>query len=57
MKIPKALLGAILIGIVVQTTASCTKDKDQLGSKTKKEANKEGEKNKTPYSCPACGMG
>ena len=55
MKLSKALLGAILIGITVQTTASCKKDKEtSLFEKIKKEA----EKKKTPYySCPGCGMG
>lgn len=56
MKLPKTLLSAILIGIAVQTTTSCKKEKDLPDSKAKKES-KEEEKNKPPYPCPACGMG
>jgi hypothetical protein len=47
MKLSKALLSAILIGITVQTITSCKKDKLP---EVKKEA-------KQPVSCPACGMG
>lgn len=56
MKIPKTLLGAILVGIAVQTTvSSCTKkDNESLkGSEQKKATNQQPE----PYYCPACGMG
>jgi hypothetical protein len=56
MKLPKTLLSAILIGIAVQTTTSCKKDKDLPDTKAKKEA-KEEEKSKPPFACPACGMG
>ncbi len=56
MKLPKTLLSAILIGIAVQTTTSCKKEKDLPDSKAKKES-KEEEKNKPSYPCPACGMG
>ncbi|WP_162910718.1 chryseobasin-related MNIO class RiPP peptide [Hymenobacter oligotrophus] len=49
MKLPKAVLGAVLIGLTVQTTTSCVKDdvkpKEEKGS------------TKTPVNCPACGMG
>ncbi|SEW55867.1 chryseobasin-related MNIO class RiPP peptide [Chitinophaga arvensicola] len=51
MKLPKSLLGAILIGITVQTTTSCNKDKS-VKPKEKKEVKKPGED-----GCPACGMG
>jgi hypothetical protein len=54
MKLPKALLSAILIGIAVQTT-SCTKDKELPDQK--KETKAEKEKSNTPQPCPACGMG
>lgn len=56
MKLSKSLLSAILIGLAVQTTTSCKKDK-LPDPKTKKEAKKEGDKSKLPESCPACGMG
>ncbi|MDF7814827.1 hypothetical protein P1X16_25845 [Hymenobacter sp. YC55] len=55
MKLPKVLLGAILVGITVQTT-SCTKkdapepNGENVGKKGKEEA-------KVPFNCPACGMG
>jgi hypothetical protein len=53
MKLPKALLGAILVGVTVQATG-CSKK----GSPEPKE--KQGEKKETtttPDNCPACGMG
>ena len=53
MKLPKALLGAIVIGIAVQAT-SCGKDKETLADKEKKEAKKDNDQ-KEP--CPACGLG
>jgi hypothetical protein len=59
MKISKSLLGAIVIGIAVQTTTSCTKDKEPNDAKAKLEAKKIKEKNNpySPENCPACGMG
>lgn len=57
MKLPKTLLSAILIGIVVQTASSCGKDKDVKDPKAKTEEQKEKEKNNPPFNCPACGMG
>jgi hypothetical protein len=57
MKLSKSLLSAILIGIVVQTTSSCKKDKELPDPKAKQEAKKEGEKSNPSYPCPACGMG
>jgi hypothetical protein len=53
MKLPKTLLSAILLGIAVQTTTSCGKDK--LPDPKKQEAN--DDKKKTVDPCPACGMG
>lgn len=57
MKLSKSLLGAILIGITVQTTTSCKKDKELTDPKAKQEAQKEAEKSNPSYPCPACGMG
>jgi hypothetical protein len=57
MKLPKTLLSAILIGIVVQTASSCGKDKDVKDTKAKTEEQKEKEKNNPSEPCPACGMG
>ena len=57
MKLSKALLSAILIGIAVQGSTSCKKSKDD-DSKQKQEAQKkEEEKKATTDPCPACGMG
>lgn len=53
MKLPKTLLSAILLGIAVQTTTSCGKDK--LPDPKKQEAS--DDKKKTVDPCPACGMG
>ncbi|GEP96181.1 chryseobasin-related MNIO class RiPP peptide [Chitinophaga cymbidii] len=50
MKLPKTLLSAILLGIAVQTTTSCGKDK-LPDPKEKKEEKKPVD------NCPACGMG
>ena len=55
MKLSKSLLSAIVVGIVMQTTTSCNKDKELSDSKAKQEA-KEKEK-KYLDNCPACGMG
>ena len=41
MKLPKTLLAAIVIGMAVQTTTSCSKDKEVPDPK-KKEVKKEG---------------
>lgn len=56
MKISKALLGAILVGIAVQTTTSCTKTDKQA---MKVENDKPTEQTPPPPTepCPACGMG
>lgn len=55
MKLSKALLGAILLGITVQTTGC--KEKELPGPKSEKEeSGKKGEKT-VPVSCPMCGMG
>lgn len=54
MKLSKALLGAILVGMTVQITG-CKKDdptpKDEQVGKSKKAGAT------TPANCPACGMG
>jgi hypothetical protein len=57
MKLSKSLLSAILIGIVVQTTSACKKDKELPDPKAKQEAQKEQEKSNSSEPCPACGMG
>ena len=55
MKLSKSLLGAIVIGIAVQTTVtSCKKDHSDPKPKEQK---KEEPKNAFPDGCPACGMG
>ncbi len=50
MKLSKALIGAMLIGITIQATGC---DKDDT-TKPDKEGSK---KKKAVYNCPACGMG
>ena len=57
MKLSKSLLSAILIGIAVQTTTSCKKDKELPDPKAKQEAQKEQERTNPSDPCPACGMG
>ncbi|WP_168193947.1 hypothetical protein [Pontibacter sp. SGAir0037] len=54
MRIPKALLGAILVGITVQTS-SCTKG--ELPEPTAEQGTKGKEVKTYPANCPACGMG
>lgn len=54
MKLSKALLGAILVGITVQTTSCSKKDKEV----TPQAQQNPKEEIKTPDGgCPACGMG
>ena len=55
MKLPKALLGAILVGITVQTTG-CTKE-ELPGPKMEQGGEKGKGVVKVPDNCPACGMG
>jgi hypothetical protein len=55
MKLPKALLGAILVGITVQTTG-CTQE-ELPGPRTEQGGEKGKEVVKVPDNCPACGMG
>ncbi|WP_233635912.1 chryseobasin-related MNIO class RiPP peptide [Hymenobacter setariae] len=55
MKLSKALLGAILVGVTVQTTTSCGKKGDPKPKEVGAQANS-GEK-KEPFNCPACGLG
>jgi hypothetical protein len=51
MKLSQAVLGAVLVGLTVQTT-SCIKK----GDPTPKE--EQGKKNpKVPDNCPGCGLG
>jgi len=56
MKIPKVLLGAMLVGIAVQTTTSCTK-KEQAKIQPMPEQQKEQAQPPNYDPCPACGMG
>lgn len=64
MKVSKALLGAILVGITVQTTVSSCSKKDQ--NAVKPQSGEEvaaqphppnPDPNPDPEPCPACGMG
>ena len=59
MKISKSLLGAMLVGIAVQTTvSSCTKkDQDQIKPQTEKGKVQSAETPPASDPCPACGMG
>jgi hypothetical protein len=55
MKLSKALLSAILVGVTVQTTTSCGKKGDpQPTTSTTKNNSPEA---KEPFNCPACGLG
>lgn len=57
MKLPKALLGAILVGVAVQATG-CNKGSDPTPKGEKASAaNSTKEGVKTPDNCPACGLG
>ena len=52
MKLSKTLLGAILVGITLNTTTSCKKEKQT--PKSEQEAKQKAAK---IDPCPACGMG
>lgn len=57
MKISKALLGAILAGIVVQATvSSCTK-KEEPQPEWQKHCTLPASGSDVDNSCPGCGMG
>ncbi len=56
MKLSKSLLGAILIGITVQST-SCVKEDELPGPESEQKGKKEKGEEKIPYDCPGCGMG
>lgn len=55
MKLSKALLGAIVVGITVQTTVSCAKK--NAPDPKEQTAKAEKEPVRPPDNCPACGMG
>lgn len=55
MKLPKALLGAILVGVAAQA-AGCQKGEEPT-PKEKQAAKAGKEAAKVPANCPACGMG
>jgi hypothetical protein len=58
MKLSKALLGAIMVGITLQATTSCKKDKESITGQAWKKAIEKIHQKATPGSnCPACGMG
>jgi hypothetical protein len=57
MKVPKSLLGAILLGITLQALPSCKKEKESPDAKAKQEAKKKEEGKTNTDPCPACGMG
>ncbi|WP_207426253.1 hypothetical protein [Pedobacter sp. SYSU D00535] len=54
MKLPKALLGAILLGVTLQTTSCEAEDE---ASPEQEQAAKEKTTKTTSDPCPACGMG
>ena len=54
MKLSKALIGAILIGITIQTTGC---DKDESTKPDTETSPETGNKKNFPDSCPGCGMG
>ena len=55
MKLSKALLGAIVVGITAQATVSCTK---KNAPEPKEQATQSAkEPVRPPDNCPACGMG
>jgi hypothetical protein len=57
MKLSKSLLGAIMIGITIQTTVvSCGKD-EQPKPKDNKVKQSSSQPERNIGSCPACGMG
>lgn len=55
MKLSKALLGAILIGISVQTS-SCKQEENLPQPQAENQGNNHGN-NEALGNCPACGMG
>ena len=56
MKLSKALLGAMLVGISVQTT-SCSISEEDLPKPTTEQGEENNGEIIVPEDCPACGMG
>ena len=54
MKLSKALLGAIVVGITAQATAGCNKKDTPTPQKSPLLT---GKKLTAPDNCPACGLG
>ncbi|QJX49049.1 hypothetical protein HMJ29_19920 [Hymenobacter taeanensis] len=54
MKLSQAVLGAVLVGLAVQTT-SCIKKDDPTPKEKQGETSTKSPK--TPDACPGCGMG
>ncbi len=57
MKLPKALLGAIAVGVAVQATTSCGSKKSDPTPKEEQAAKGTQQSGKEPINCPACGLG
>jgi len=58
MKISKSLLGAILVGIAVQTTTTSCAKKDNESLKQEQKQLSDVDNSQPPHDdCPACGMG
>lgn len=57
MKISQAVLGAMLVGLAVQTTGCSAKNDPKPKETSGQNAKKSGEVPKEPSNCPACGMG
>jgi hypothetical protein len=59
MKLSKTLLSAIVVGIALQTAASCNKTSLLPWQKIKEAEKKKTEQKANPFpdGCPACGMG
>ncbi len=58
MKLSKVLLSAIVAGVAVTATSSCSKESKEVApveSPTSQETAKPH--NQIPFDCPACGMG
>jgi hypothetical protein len=57
MKLPKSLLGAVLVGLTVQAS-SCQKGKEPAPKEEQTaKTGSNSETPKSPMNCPACGMG
>lgn len=57
MKISKKLIGAIVVGVAIQVSATSCNKKDDIKPQKPPKADNQPSNSDTTLYCPACGMG